>query len=61
VPGKIADIAAFDVEKPFPVEAERFLSKSRNSCFEGWKVRGATVHVLVAGRHVFADGRLVQS
>jgi dihydroorotase len=58
VPGKIADISLFDVSAERVIDAAQFESKSRNTCFEGWRVRGKAVHVLVGGRQVLKDGRL---
>jgi dihydroorotase-like cyclic amidohydrolase len=46
-------------EKERTIDSSRFESKSRNTCFEGWRVRGTTVHVLVGGRVVVRDGRIV--
>ncbi|MCZ6794335.1 MAG: dihydroorotase [Planctomycetota bacterium] len=53
VPGKIADVSIFDLEEPFVVDGASCESKSRNTCFEGWRLRGRATHVLVGGRLVF--------
>jgi dihydroorotase len=57
--GKLADISVFDISAERSIQSASFHSKSRNTCFEGWKVRGTTRHVLVGGRCVFRDGTLV--
>ena len=58
-PGKIADISLFDVTSERVISSAKFESKSRNTCFEGWKVRGTAVHVFVGGRPVLRSGTVV--
>ncbi|MBI4604976.1 MAG: dihydroorotase [Planctomycetes bacterium] len=58
--GKLADVSIFDVAREHVIRSAAFLSKSRNTCFEGWTARGATVHVFVSGRCVFRDGGLIE-
>jgi len=48
--GAAADIALVDLEPMWKVEPARFRSKSRNTPFKGWDLRGAVVAVLVDGR-----------
>jgi len=60
-PGKIADISLFDLKTERVVNPALFNSKSRNTCFEGWKVRGTAVQVFVSGRQVLKDGQLVEA
>lgn len=48
-PGAPADLALFDFETPWTVESARFLSKSRNTPFEGWTLYGRAVRVFQAG------------
>lgn len=55
-PGMLADVSVFDISKERIVRSSEFRSKSRNTCFEGWRVKGTTVHVFVSGRCVFRDG-----
>ena len=57
--GKLADISIFDISKERSIQSALFHSKSRNTCFEGWSVRGTTMHVLVSGRCVFRDGSVL--
>jgi dihydroorotase len=49
-PGAPADIALVDPEPRWKVEPSRFRSKSRNTPFKGWELRGVVVAVLVDGR-----------
>jgi dihydroorotase len=56
--GKIADIAAFDLERPRRIDTSRFQSKSRNCPFDGREVRGTPIHVVVGGRPVMQDGSI---
>ena len=57
--GKQADISVFDLTREWTVTTNDFASKSRNTCFAGWRVRGAAVHVVVRGRLVLSDGNHV--
>ncbi len=51
--GSIADVTLLDLERPFEVASARFRSRSRNTPFEGWELRGAPVATLVGGRLVW--------
>ncbi|HEV8539841.1 MAG TPA: dihydroorotase [Nitrospiraceae bacterium] len=52
-PGADADVAVVDPKKEWEVDPARFRSKSRNTPFGGWKVKGRVVTTLVAGRIVY--------
>jgi dihydroorotase len=52
-PGSPADVTLIDLERELDVDVARFASKSRNSPFAGWKLRGRAVATIVAGRVVF--------
>ena len=52
--GVPADIALIDPDREWTVEPQRFKSKSRNTPFAGWKLRGLVVETLVDGRRVRA-------
>ena len=58
--GARADITVFDPEAEVTVDATRFESKSRNTPFDGWRLRGRAIHVIVAGMPKLRDGRLVE-
>ena len=55
-PGCAADVTVIDPALTRTVEPERFLSRSRNTPFAGWSLRGWPVLTLVEGRIVY-DGR----
>ncbi|MCC6347378.1 MAG: amidohydrolase family protein, partial [Nitrospirales bacterium] len=50
VPGSDADIVLVDTESERKVEADRFVSKGKNTPFSGWRLRGAPVTTIVGGR-----------
>ena len=51
--GAPADVTVFDPRIEWNVEPAKFLSKSRNTPFVGWNLRGRTVVTLVGGVVVF--------
>jgi dihydroorotase len=51
-PGSPADITVFDPASEWEVDVQRFKSKSRNTPFEGWKLRGGVVTTFIDGRRV---------
>jgi len=51
--GSPADITVFDPEGEWMVEAQRFKSKSRNTPFAGWRLRGSVAVTFAGGREVF--------
>jgi dihydroorotase len=51
-PGSVADVTLFDPEGEVTVAAAAFLSRSRNTPFDGWTLRGRPVATLLAGRRV---------
>jgi dihydroorotase len=52
--GAVADVTIFDPNKQVKVDPSKFQSKSRNTPFAGWELRGAPVATIVAGRLVRA-------
>ncbi|MBW2259719.1 MAG: dihydroorotase [Deltaproteobacteria bacterium] len=54
-PGNPADITIIDPEKKFTVDADTFRSKSRNTPFNGWGLKGKAVLTMVAGKVVFKE------
>lgn len=59
--GAIADITIFDPGKEWVVEKEKLESKSKNSPFLGWKLKGRATEVLVDGRQVLQNGMISSS
>jgi dihydroorotase len=49
-PGAIADVTVLDLEAVRNVDPARFQSKGRNTPFGGWRLKGAPVMTIVAGR-----------
>lgn len=58
--GTFADITVFDPESTWVFEKEKLESKSKNSPFLGWKMKGKATDVLVEGRQVLKDGEIVR-
>lgn len=51
--GADADIVLFDTQTRWRVDPEKFRSKSRNTPFAGWELRGRVFYTIVAGRVVY--------
>jgi len=54
-PGVVGDLVIFDPQREWTVQPERFVSRSRNTPFEGWLLRGKPVLTMVEGFIRFAD------
>jgi dihydroorotase len=52
VPGADADVTLLDLRVETVVDVREFASKSRNTPFDGWRLRGAPAKTIVAGRVV---------
>jgi len=57
--GAAADIALLDLGAQWLVDSDALLSLGKNCPFEGWKVRGSVVSVLVGGLWKKRDGRVL--
>jgi dihydroorotase len=53
--GAPADIAIFDPEREWTLRADAMATKSRNTPFNGWKLKGKAVCTLVGGAVVWED------
>ena len=51
--GSPADVTVFDPEGEWTVDVQRFKSKSRNTPFAGWRLRGSVAATFARGREVF--------
>ncbi|HEY3663358.1 MAG TPA: dihydroorotase [Chthoniobacterales bacterium] len=51
--GVTADVTLIDPELEWTVDASRFESASRNTPFDGWKLKGRAVRTIVAGKTVW--------
>jgi dihydroorotase len=52
--GAPADIVIFDPEEKWRVEPERFRSRSRNTPFADWELKGVVYRTLVGGKTVYS-------
>lgn len=55
-PGATGDVTVLDPDREWVVDRERFASKSRNTPFHGWELKGRAVRTVVAGRSVWEIG-----
>ncbi len=53
--GNRADLTIIDLDKTYRVDAAEFKSKSRNTPFDGWQMKGKAVLTMVNGKIVFND------
>jgi dihydroorotase len=60
-PGAPADVTLIDPDLRYTIRPEHFLSRSANTPFAGWEVRGRAVATIVGGRLVYRwpDGLVV--
>jgi dihydroorotase len=56
-PGAAADVTVIDPAAEWTIDPARFRSKSRNTPYAGWKVRGRADTVIVGGKVKFASGQ----
>jgi dihydroorotase len=54
-PGNPADLTIIDPEKKFTVDTNTLRSKSRNTPFNGWELKGKAVLTMVGGKVVFKE------
>ena len=52
--GSWADLTILDCERPCEVRSADFTSRSRNTPFEGWKLKGGPAMTIVRGRVVWS-------
>jgi dihydroorotase len=51
-PGNPANLAVLDLERAWTVERDRLASRSRNTPWQGWELRGKTRHTILRGEPV---------
>lgn len=54
-PGDAADILIFDADRKVTIDREKFRSKSANTPFSGWDLKGAVLYTIVNGNIVYSD------
>jgi dihydroorotase len=52
--GGVADVTVIDPNLDWTVEAQQLASKSKNTPFDGWKMKGAAVFTIVNGKVAFS-------
>jgi dihydroorotase len=52
-PGARADVTLIDPNLEWAVKGDQFHSASRNSPFDGWKLKGRAVRTIVGGKTVW--------
>jgi dihydroorotase len=52
-----ADVIVLDAEREWKVDPQKFYSRSRNSPFTGWTLKGRVVKTFVAGKLVHEEGK----
>jgi dihydroorotase len=55
--GRTADITLIDPDVEYTVDSDNFQSLSRNTPFEGWRLKGRPIFTLVGGRVVYEFGK----
>jgi dihydroorotase len=58
--GYPGDVTIIDLKKPVTVNSANFYSKSSNTPYDGWKLKGAPVATIVAGKIVMKDGKVLR-
>ncbi len=58
LPGSDADLALYDLDRPWTVRAADLLTKHKWTPFDGRRVRSQVVRTILRGRTVYADGRI---
>ena len=54
LPGRPADVILVDLDTPWTIDRDTFVSKGRNTPFHGWKVQGLVKTTICRGRIVYA-------
>ncbi len=56
--GAPGDVTVLDLDRKYVVEPDKLQSRSKNTPFTGWELRGAAVATIVDGRIVMHDGTI---
>jgi dihydroorotase len=60
-PGEQADVVIFDPGQKVKIDRERFRSKSKNTPFNGWDLKGVVLYTIVNGNIVYTKEPLKNS
>jgi dihydroorotase len=52
--GAPADVVIFDAEAPVKIDRTKFRSKSKNTPFDGWDLKGRVLYTIVGGKVVYS-------
>ena len=55
--GAVADVSVLDLEREWTLDSAELASKSKNTPFDGWTLRGTAVRTIVGGRSVWGETR----
>ncbi len=58
--GYPGDVTVIDLKRSITVDIKSFLSKSNNSPYDGWKLKGAAAATIVSGKLVMKDGKILK-
>ncbi|SET84707.1 dihydroorotase [Salinibacillus kushneri] len=58
--GSSADVVLIDLQKEKSIDPSQFVSKGRNTPFQGWKVQGWPVLTIVNGKMAWKEGDSIQ-
>jgi len=57
VHGDAADIIVFDPDYEWTVDKSNFVSKGKNTPFNGWRLKGRNLLTIVDGKMAYRDAR----
>ncbi|HHY71500.1 MAG TPA: dihydroorotase [Thermoanaerobacterales bacterium] len=56
--GAPADITVIDPDQVWTIDKDKFLSKARNTPFNGWELKGKAVMTIVDGKIIYSDDEI---
>jgi len=56
--GLDGDLTIINPKQEYEVNIHKFASRSKNSPYQGWKLKGKVLYTIVGGRIVVKDGAL---
>jgi dihydroorotase len=57
--GNKANITIINIKGQFKIDSSKFESKSRNTPFDGWEVKGKVEYVFKEGKIILNKGKIV--